>query len=195
MVAIGMNGEPLPREHGFPARLVTPGLYGFVGATKWLTRLTLTTYAEESAYWTDRDWATDAPIKISSRVDTPKPLSTIDAGKTVIGGIAWAQQRGIGKVEVRIDDGDWQQAELGPEVTVDYWRQWYLPWDAASGRHDIAVRATTRGRRGAGPTTGRRRSPTAPAASSRSPSSCREQTFDKFPESPIRSTRGTEPLL
>ncbi len=143
MVAIGMNGAPLPREHGFPARLVTPGVYGFVGATKWLTRLTLTTYAEESAYWTDRDWATDAPIKISSRVDTPKPLSTIDAGKTVIGGIAWAQQQGIGKVEVRIDDGDWQQAELGPEVTVDYWRQWYLPWDATSGRHDIAVRATT----------------------------------------------------
>ena len=143
MVAIGMNGRPLPREHGFPARLVTPGIYGFVGATKWLTRLTLTTYAEESAYWTDRDWATDAPIKISSRVDTPKPLSTIDAGRTVIGGIAWAQHRGIGKVEVRIDDGEWQQAELGPAVTVDYWRQWYLPWDAPSGRHDIAVRATS----------------------------------------------------
>jgi len=142
MVAIAMNGEPLPREHGFPARLVTPGIYGFVGATKWLTKLTLTTYAEESAYWTDRDWATDAPIKISSRVDTPKPLSTIDAGKTVIGGVAWAQTRGIAKVEVRIDGGDWQEAKLGPEVSVDYWRQWYLPWDAASGRHDLAVRAT-----------------------------------------------------
>ncbi|MEO5852581.1 MAG: molybdopterin-dependent oxidoreductase [Nocardioides sp.] len=142
MVAIAMNGEPLPREHGFPARLVTPGIYGFVGATKWLTKLTLTTYAEQSAYWTDRDWATDAPIKISSRVDTPKPLSTIDAGKTVIGGVAWAQTRGIAKVEVRIDGGDWQEAKLGPEVSVDYWRQWYLPWDATSGRHDLAVRAT-----------------------------------------------------
>jgi len=142
MIAIGMNGEPLPRDHGFPARLVTPGIYGYVGATKWLTRLTLTTYAEDSAYWTDRDWATDAPIKISSRVDTPKPLSTIDAGKTVIGGVAWAQQRGIGKVEVSIDGGEWQQAELGPKVTVDYWVQWFVPWDAASGRHDIAVRAT-----------------------------------------------------
>jgi DMSO/TMAO reductase YedYZ molybdopterin-dependent catalytic subunit len=143
MIAIGMNGEPLPRDHGFPARLITPGLYGFVGATKWVTKLTLTTYAEESAYWTDRDWATDAPIKISSRVDTPKPLESIDAGQTVIGGIAWAQQRGVGKVEVRIDDGEWQEAELGPEVTIDYWRQWFLPWDATSGRHDIAVRATT----------------------------------------------------
>jgi len=144
MIAIAMNGEPLPREHGFPARLVTPGIYGFVGATKWLAKLTLTTYEAESAYWTDRDWATDAPIKVSSRVDTPKPLSTIDAGKTVIGGIAWAQTRGIGKVEVRIDGGEWQQAELGPEVTVDYWRQWFIPWDATSGRHDIAVRAATK---------------------------------------------------
>ena len=95
MIAIGMNGEPLPQEHGFPARMVVPGLYGFVGATKWLTRMTLTTYAEQDAYWTQRDWATDAPIKISSRIDTPKPLSTIDAGRTVIGGVAWAQhQRG-----------------------------------------------------------------------------------------------------
>jgi hypothetical protein len=76
-------------------------------------------------------------------VDTPKPLESIDAGQTVIGGIAWAQQRGVGKVEVRIDDGEWQEAELGPEVTIDYWRQWFLPWDATSGRHDIAVRATT----------------------------------------------------
>ena len=143
MVAIAMNGEPLPREHGFPARLVTPGIYGYVGATKWLTKLTLTTYEAEQAYWTERDWAIDAPIKISSRVDTPKSLSTIDAGKTVIGGVAWAQQRGIGKVEVSIDEGDWQQAELGPKVSVDYWVQWFLPWDATSGRHDIAVRATS----------------------------------------------------
>ncbi|MDP3894143.1 molybdopterin-dependent oxidoreductase, partial [Nocardioides sp.] len=142
MIAIGMNGEPLPRANGFPARLVTPGIYGFVGATKWLTRLTLTTYAAQEAYWTERDWATDAPIKISSRVDTPKPLSTVDAGKQVIGGVAWAQDRGIGKVEVRIDGGRWQEAELGPDAGVDYWRQWFLPWDAATGRHMIAVRAT-----------------------------------------------------
>lgn len=142
MIAIGMNGDPLPRDHGFPARLVTPGIYGFVGATKWLERLTLTTYAEETAYWTDRDWATDAPIKISSRVDTPKPLSTIDPGRTVIGGVAWAQTRGIATVEVRIDGGEWQEARLGPDAGVDYWRQWYLPWTAEPGRRLIAVRAT-----------------------------------------------------
>ena len=143
MVAVGMNGEPLPAEHGFPARLITPGLYGFVGATKWLSKLTLTTYADEEAYWTKRDWATDAPIKISSRIDTPKPLATLDSGKTVIGGVAWAQHRGVDKVEVRIDGGAWQEARLGPDAGVDYWRQWYLPWDATEGRHNLAVRATT----------------------------------------------------
>jgi DMSO/TMAO reductase YedYZ molybdopterin-dependent catalytic subunit len=143
MVAVGMNGEPLPAEHGFPARLITPGLYGFVGATKWLSKLTLTTYADKEAYWTKRDWATDAPIKVSARIDTPKPLDTIGSGRTVIGGVAWAQHRGVGKVEVRIDGGAWQEARLGPDAGVDYWRQWYLPWDAAEGRHMLAVRATT----------------------------------------------------
>ncbi|KQZ75979.1 molybdopterin-dependent oxidoreductase [Nocardioides sp. Root151] len=143
MVAIGMNGEPLPAEHGFPARLITPGLYGFVGATKWLTRLTLTTYDDDSAYWTDRDWATDAPIKISSRIDTPKPLATIKDGQTVIGGVAWAQRVGIKKVEVRIDGNAWQEATLGPDAGIDYWRQWYLPWDASPGQHMLAVRATS----------------------------------------------------
>jgi DMSO/TMAO reductase YedYZ molybdopterin-dependent catalytic subunit len=144
MIAIGMNGTQLPEAHGFPARLITPGLYGFVGATKWLTRLTLTTYAAEQAYWTKRQWATDAPIKTSARVDTPRPLSTIKAGRTAIGGVAWAQHRGVDSVEVRIDDAAWQQTELGPEVTIDYWRQWYLPWDATPGLHRIAVRAIDR---------------------------------------------------
>lgn len=144
MVAIAMNGEPLNRDHGFPARLVTPGVYGFVGATKWLERLTLTTYAAEEAYWTERDWATQAPIKISSRIDTPKPLSRIKPGQTVIGGVAWAQQRGIARVEVRIDGEAWREANLGPDVGLDYWRQWYLPWNAAPGRRMLAVRATTK---------------------------------------------------
>ena len=144
MIVIGMNGEPLPREHGFPCRMITPGIYGFVGATKWLTRLTLTTYAEQSAYWTDREWATDAPIKVSSRIDTPKPLARVKPGRTAIGGVAWAQTRGIEGVEVRIDGGAWQAAELGPEVNVEYWRQWYLPWDAEVGTHVLAVRATSR---------------------------------------------------
>lgn len=141
MVAIGMNGGPLPAEHGFPARLITPGIYGFVGATKWLSRLTLTTYAEKAAYWTKKDWATDAPIKIAARIDTPKPLATVPKGRTVIGGVAWAQTRGIKGVEVRIDGGEWQKAKLGPDAGVDYWRQWYLPWDAPSGSHMLAVRA------------------------------------------------------
>jgi DMSO/TMAO reductase YedYZ molybdopterin-dependent catalytic subunit len=142
MVAIGMNGEALPAAHGFPARLITPGIYGFVGATKWLNRLTLTTYAEQTAYWTERKWATDAPIKVASRIDTPAPLAKLDAGRVVIGGVAWAQTRGIGKVEIRIDGGPWQEARLGPAVNVDYWRQWYAFWDAEPGSHMLAVRAT-----------------------------------------------------
>jgi len=144
MIAVGMNGQPLPAIHGFPARIVTPGLYGFVSATKWLTKLTATTYAKDVAYWTERDWATDAPIKMSSRVDTPRPLSTIKAGATAIGGVAWAQHIGIAKVEVRIDGGPWQKARLGPDVGIDYWRQWYLPWAATPGRHSLAARATDR---------------------------------------------------
>jgi DMSO/TMAO reductase YedYZ molybdopterin-dependent catalytic subunit len=142
MLAIGMNGEALPQEHGFPARMVIPGLYGFISATKWITRMTLTTYEEKKAYWTGRGWATDAPIKIASRIDTPQSFSTIQGGDTFIGGVAWAQTRGIGKVEVQVDGGAWQEAELGPEVGVDYWRQWYLPWTAEPGDHDLSVRAT-----------------------------------------------------
>ncbi|KRB45886.1 molybdopterin-dependent oxidoreductase [Terrabacter sp. Root181] len=142
MIAIGMNGAQLRATHGFPARLITPGLYGFVGATKWLTRLTLTTYAADQSYWTKRQWATDAPIKTSARIDTPAPLSTIKAGTTAIGGVAWAQHRGVGTVEVKVDDGAWQRTKLGPDVGIDYWRQWYLEWDATPGLHRIAVRAT-----------------------------------------------------
>jgi DMSO/TMAO reductase YedYZ molybdopterin-dependent catalytic subunit len=144
MVAIGMNGAQLTDVHGFPARLITPGVYGFVGATKWLTKLTLTTYAVDQAYWTRRQWATDAPIKTSARIDTPAPLSTVRAGRVAIGGVAWAQHRGIGKVEVRIDDGSWQETRLGPDVGIDYWRQWHLPWDAKPGLHRLSVRATDR---------------------------------------------------
>lgn len=144
MVALGMNGEVLPRKHGFPARLVVPGLYGFVSATKWLSRLTLTTYDAATAYWTDRDWATDAPIKLSSRIDTPRPLSHLRAGRTAVGGVAWAQHHGVARVEVRIDGGAWQEARLGPSAGIDYWRQWYLPWEAEPGSHRIAVRCTDR---------------------------------------------------
>ncbi len=143
MVAIGMNGAALPAEHGFPARLVTPGLYGYVGATKWLRRMTLTSYADETAYWTERGWATQGPIKVASRIDTPKPLATIGAGRTPIGGVAWAQHHGVKGVEIRIDGGPWEPARMGPDAGVDYWRQWYFLWDAEPGRHSLAVRATT----------------------------------------------------
>ena len=142
LVAVGMNGEALPRENGFPVRMVVPGLYGFISACKWMTRITLTTYAETESYWTEREWATEAPIKIASRIDTPKSFEEIDAGPTFIGGVAWAQTRGIGKVEVQIDGGAWETAKLGPSAGDDYWRQWYLPWKAASGEHTIGVRAT-----------------------------------------------------
>ncbi|NHC21945.1 molybdopterin-dependent oxidoreductase [Nocardioides sp. IC4_145] len=141
LLAVGMNGEPLPREHGFPARMVIPGLYGFISATKWVTRMTLTTYADQDAYWTERDWATDAPIKPSSRIDTPRALADLDAGENVIGGVAWAQfDGGVGRVQVRVDGGPWQDAELGADVGNDYWRQWFLRWDATPGQHRIASR-------------------------------------------------------
>ncbi|MBK9474904.1 MAG: molybdopterin-dependent oxidoreductase [Tetrasphaera sp.] len=142
LLAIGMNGRPLPASHGFPARLVVPGLYGFVSATKWVTRLTATTYAAQQAYWTKRGWAERSPILTSSRIDTPRAGARLDAGSTFIGGVAWAQHTGITGVEVRIDDGEWQQATLGPDAGIDSWRQWYLPWEATPGRHTFAVRAT-----------------------------------------------------
>jgi DMSO/TMAO reductase YedYZ molybdopterin-dependent catalytic subunit len=144
MLCVGMNGEPLPREHGFPVRMVVPGLYGFISATKWLTRLTLTTYDDRTAYWTDRGWATDAPIKISARIDTPRPLAELDRGDVVIGGVAWAQHRGgVAKVQVRVDGGPWQDATLGPDGGNDYWRQWFHRWDASPGSHRIAARAVS----------------------------------------------------
>ncbi len=142
LLAVGMDGAPLPAEHGFPVRLVTPGLYGFVGATKWLARMTVTTYAARQAYWTQRDWATDAPCLTESRIDTPRQGADVKPGATHIGGVAWAQERGITAVEVRVDDGPWQRATLGPDAGIDYWRQWYLPWQATPGNHALAVRAT-----------------------------------------------------
>jgi len=142
LLAVGMNGEPLPRRHGYPVRLVTPGLYGFVGSTKWLKSLTATTYAAKKAYWTERDWAVDGRILTQSRIDTPRGLATLKAGKNVIGGVSWAQGRGIEKVEIRVDDGPWQKATLGPDANIDYWRQWFFEWDAPAGRHDVTVRAT-----------------------------------------------------
>jgi DMSO/TMAO reductase YedYZ molybdopterin-dependent catalytic subunit len=142
MVAIGMNGEPLPLVHGFPARLVVPGLYGYVSATKWLREIEITTFAAFDHYWARREWSAQAPIKTQSRIDTPGPLDRIDAGPGVIAGVAWAQTRGISKVEVRIDEGEWQEAELAAEIANTTWRQWRLRWEPAPGRHTITCRAT-----------------------------------------------------
>ena len=138
-----MNGEALPLEHGFPARLVVPGLYGYVSATKWLTEIELTRFADFEHYWEQRGWAEKAPIKLQSRIDVPKGLAKVAAGDVAVAGVAWAQQVGVGAVEVSIDDGDWQQAELADVDTIDTWRQWVYRWsDATPGRHSIKVRAT-----------------------------------------------------
>jgi DMSO/TMAO reductase YedYZ molybdopterin-dependent catalytic subunit len=142
MIAVGMNGAPLPAVHGFPARMLVPGLYGYVSATKWLTEIELTTFDAFDPYWVVRGWAPEAPIKTMSRIDTPKPLSTVAAGQIAIAGVAWAQQRGIDGVEVRIDRGPWQAARLAAVDTIDTWRQWVLAWDATPGRHLLEVRAT-----------------------------------------------------
>src|SRR5699024_7073635 len=124
LLAVGMNGGPLPPEHGFPARLVVPGLYGFVSATKWVTEPEVTPFDEKTAYWTDRGWDAAAPILVASRIEVPKPLATVSAGDLRAGGTAWAQRSGIERVEVRLDDGDWTEATLAEEVTIDTWRQW-----------------------------------------------------------------------
>ncbi|WP_018156171.1 molybdopterin-dependent oxidoreductase [Demetria terragena] len=140
LLAVGMNGEPLPRDHGYPARLITPGLYGYVGATKWVTRLTVTTFDKDKAYWTKRKWSIDGEIKPMARIDTPEPLTTVSAGTVPIAGIAWAQRQGITGVEVKIDDGPWKAAKLGPEVNIDYWRQWWFPWEATPGTYRVFAR-------------------------------------------------------
>jgi DMSO/TMAO reductase YedYZ molybdopterin-dependent catalytic subunit len=142
MLAVAMNGEPLPFEHGFPVRMVVPGLYGYVSATKWIVDFEVTRFADFSAYWTDRGWSVEAPIKTASRIDVPKGFATIKAGPAVAAGVAWAQRRGISKVEVKVDDGPWQAARLAAEDSIDTWRQWTFRWDATPGNHKLTVRAT-----------------------------------------------------
>ena len=143
LLAVGMNGGPLPPEHGFPARLVVPGLYGFVSATKWVTELEVTRFDEKTAYWTDRGWDASAPILVASRIEVPKPLATVSAGDLRAGGTAWAQRSGIERVEVRLDDGDWTEATLAEEVTIDTWRQWRADFsEVEPGSHTLTVRAT-----------------------------------------------------
>ncbi|RPK54520.1 Sulfoxide reductase catalytic subunit YedY precursor [Streptomyces sp. ADI96-02] len=147
MLAVGMNGQPLPFTHGFPVRMVVPGLYGYVSACKWIEDIELTTFADFEPYWVKRTWAREAPVKTQSRIDTPKPLSRSRAGTVTVAGVAWAQHRGIERVQVRIDDGPWQEAELAAEASIDTWRQWSFPWRATPGSHTITARATERGGR------------------------------------------------
>lgn len=142
ILAVGMNGEPLPAEHGFPVRMVVPGLYGYVSATKWVVDLEVTRFDRVNAYWTDRGWSAEGPIKIGSRIDVPSGGS-LNAGPTTIAGFAWQQHTGIEAVEVQIDDGEWQQTELAAPISDDTWLQWKLDWDAPTGEHSVRVRATS----------------------------------------------------
>ncbi len=144
LIALGMNGEPLPVEHGFPARLVVPGLYGFVSATKWVVDLELTTFAAKRAYWLDRGWSERAPIKVMSRIDTPKGLATT-RGPVTVAGTAWAQPTGVAKVEVRVDGGPWQVADLSADTGGDTWRMWRIKLDLKPGGHTVECRATDLG--------------------------------------------------
>jgi DMSO/TMAO reductase YedYZ molybdopterin-dependent catalytic subunit len=141
LLAIGMNGEPLPQEHGFPARMVVPGLYGYVSATKWVVDMELTTFADKQGYWIPRGWSAKAPVKTQSRIDSPRDGATLPKGRTTIAGTAWAQTIGVRRVEVRVDD-DWHEAELSTEVDVNTWRMWRVTVDLGPGAHRIQVRAT-----------------------------------------------------
>ena len=142
LLAIGMNGQPLPIEHGFPVRMVVPGLYGYVSATKWVTDLEVTRFDRATAYWTARGWSERGPIKLESRIDVPKSGRALRAGDTVIAGVAWQPHAGVSAVEVQVDDGPWQRAELAPAISTDTWVQWRLPWAATAGQHTLRCRAT-----------------------------------------------------
>jgi DMSO/TMAO reductase YedYZ molybdopterin-dependent catalytic subunit len=142
LLAVAMNGQPLPTEHGYPARLVVPGLYGYVSATKWVVDLELTRFDQAEAFWTQHGWSAKGPIKTESRIDVPRSGQEVDKGPVTFGGIAWAQNRGVRAVEVRIDDGNWQPAELGASYSNDTWRLWSFNWQAQPGSHTITVRAT-----------------------------------------------------
>ena len=143
LLAIAMNDVPLPTEHGYPARLVVPGLYGYVSATKWVVDLELTRFDRAEAYWTKLGWSARGPIKTESRIDVPRSGQDVARGPVTFGGVAWAQNRGVRKVEVSVDDGEWQQAELGADYSNETWRLWSFAWEARDpGLHEIRVRAT-----------------------------------------------------
>jgi DMSO/TMAO reductase YedYZ molybdopterin-dependent catalytic subunit len=142
MLAVGMNGTALPLEHGFPVRMVVPGLYGYVSATKWVVELTVTKFSEDQGYWTPRGWDAKGPIKLASRIDTPRSGAALSAGTVAIAGVAWEQHVGVKTVEVQVDDGPWVEASLADSISADTWRQWVYRWSAEPGSHKIRVRAT-----------------------------------------------------
>ena len=144
LLAIGMNGEPLPLEHGFPARMVVPGLYGYVSATKWVVDWELTRFDQKEGYWIPRGWSAKGPIKTQSRIDSPHGSAKVPAGPVVIAGIAWAQNTGVAKVEVRVDGAEWRPAELAADVSPNTWRMWRATVDVGRGEHQVEVRATDR---------------------------------------------------
>ena len=143
LIAVAQNGQALLPEHGFPVRLVVPGLYGYVSATKWVTELKVTRFDADEGYWTPRGWAERGPIKTASRIDVPRSADRVPAGDVVVAGVAWAQTRGVKAVEVQVDDGPWSPVELLAGPSVDAWRLWRWTWaDAAPGSHTLRVRAT-----------------------------------------------------
>lgn len=144
LLAIGMNGAPLPLEHGFPVRMVVPGLFGYVSATKWVTSMKVTRFADEKAYWSTRGWSEKGPAKLESRIDTPTGNASVTAGTVPIAGVAWEPHTGVAGVEVRIDSGAWEQATLADSVSDDTWRQWVYQWKATKGSHRLQVRATSK---------------------------------------------------
>jgi len=142
MIAFGMNGEVLPPKHGYPARIIVPGLYGYVSATKWLSKIEVTRFDTKHGYWISQGWAERAPIKTSSRIDTPMNGEDLKLDPMAIAGVAWAATSGISQVEVKIDNEPWRVATLGPEIAKTTWRQWWIDWQPKKGGHLIAVRAT-----------------------------------------------------
>ena len=141
LIAVGMNREVLPANHGFPARLVVPGLYGYVSATKWLTEIELTTWDAFDGYWIPRGWSKEGPVKTQSRIDRPKNGKDFKPGNYTFGGVAWAPTLGIERVEVQIDDGAWQEADLSVPLSQNSWVQWSFETDVVEGQHTISVRA------------------------------------------------------
>lgn len=142
MLAVAMNGKPLPIEHGFPVRTLVPGLYGYVSATKWVVDLEVTRFADAQGYWTDKGWSARGPVKMSSRIDVPGSGDSVAAGEVVLAGVAWAQHTGIAGVEVAVDGGSWQAGEIADPGTDDTWVQWRAVVDVEPGDHVVRVRAT-----------------------------------------------------